>query len=101
MNSRYWIGALALVALSACTTASGPTYNLDAVTTPGGQQAWRVQCDGLFSSAQTCVAKAKSVCGDNEVHIIAAVARPAADAKPHEITFSCERPNGLDAQPLK
>ncbi|MFP4900914.1 hypothetical protein ACLFKT_17480 [Paraburkholderia sp. BR14261] len=45
--------AAVIAAAAGCTTASGPTHNLDIVTLANGSQAYRVQCLGLFESSKT------------------------------------------------
>jgi outer membrane protein OmpA-like peptidoglycan-associated protein len=92
------VSAAAAVVLAAagCTTASGPTYNLDVVTLANGTQAYRVQCLGLLESSKTCMAKITEVCGDKTPLRVSSVDRAVTDFKakddPREITFICQAP---------
>ncbi|WP_175874599.1 hypothetical protein [Burkholderia sp. BCC0397] len=77
--------------LSGCA-ASGPTYNLDAVTLENGAQANRVQCQGLLETGKACVDQANKVCGADNHHLISRTG-PVDDAykpnTPRELLFAC------------
>ncbi|MCR4471337.1 hypothetical protein [Burkholderia sp. SCN-KJ] len=77
--------------LSGCA-ASGPNYNLDAVTLENGGQAYRVQCQGLLETGKACVDQANKVCGADNYHLISR-AGPVDDAykpdTPRELLFTC------------
>ena len=56
------IGAIAM-ALGACTTQSGVTYDIRAVSIPGKpDNVFRVSCDGLLGSANACARAAEEFC---------------------------------------
>ncbi|EIF29680.1 outer membrane protein/peptidoglycan-associated (lipo)protein [Burkholderia sp. Ch1-1] len=89
------LGAL-VTFLAACTTQSGPTYTLRAVSVPNQQAPiYRVNCEGLFESAKSCVRVAGETCKTQPVTWLEAVDRvsDAAPKKdPRELTFMCGKP---------
>jgi len=88
--------AAVIVAAAGCTTASGPTYNLDVVTLSNGTQAYRVQCLGLLESSKACMAKVKQVCVDKTPLRVSSTDLATSGFKPkddpREITFICQTP---------
>jgi OmpA-OmpF porin, OOP family len=93
MYIRVLLAALIAVAATGCTSYSSPTTNTDVVTLSTGDQAWRVQCQGLLENSNTCMNRAKEICKDQRVRLIGAVDHMATDLKsvndPREITFKC------------
>lgn len=89
------IGAIAL-ALGACTTQSGPTYDIRAVSMPGKpDNIFRVSCDGLLGSANSCARAAEEFCrgqGFTPLEMIDRVRSGAPMKDPREITFMCGKP---------
>jgi outer membrane protein OmpA-like peptidoglycan-associated protein len=97
--------ATACVALAAgCTTASGPTFNLDSVTLANGTQAYRAQCLGVFESSESCLEQVKKVCGSKPAVRVATIDRVASGMKPEddprEILFACSTPVPPHSQPV-
>jgi OmpA-OmpF porin, OOP family len=94
--------AALIVAAAGCTTASGPTYNLDVVTLANGSQAYRVQCLGLLESSKACMKKVNEICGDKQPLRVSSTERAASgfkpDNDPREIMFICQTPQPV-AQP--
>lgn len=88
--------AALIVVAAGCTTASGPTYNLDIVTLANGSQAYRVQCLGLLESSKACMKKVTEICGDKEPLRVSSTDRAASGFKPEndprEILFVCQAP---------
>ncbi|ASL44580.1 Peptidoglycan-binding protein ArfA [Burkholderia sp. AD24] len=82
--------------LAACTTQSGPTYTLHAVTVPNQKvPVYRVSCDGLLESSNSCVRVAEGTCKENGVTLLESIDRvDAAVPKkdPRELTFMCGKP---------
>ncbi|WP_157659316.1 hypothetical protein [Burkholderia ubonensis] len=77
--------------LSGCA-ASGPTYNLDAVTLQNGAQAYRVQCHGLLQTGKACLDQANKVCGAENYHLISRIGSIDDAYKPdtpRELLFAC------------
>ncbi|MFD1558652.1 OmpA family protein [Paraburkholderia silviterrae] len=99
------VSALAalIVVAAGCTTASGPTYNLDIVTLANGTQAYRVQCLGLFESSKACMKKVTEICGDKEPLRVSSTDRAVSGFKPEndprEIMFICQTPPPPAVQP--
>ncbi|KVL51559.1 hypothetical protein WS99_15655 [Burkholderia territorii] len=95
------VGAIAM-ALGACTTQSGPTYDIRAVSVPGQpDRAFRVSCDGLLGSANSCARAAEEFCqgkGFTPLEMIDRVYSRAPMKDPREITFMCGKPQPV-AQP--
>ncbi|MFX1673753.1 OmpA family protein [Paraburkholderia sp. A2WS-5] len=88
--------AALIVVAAGCTTASGPTYNLDVVTLANGSQAYRVQCLGLLESSKACMKKVTEICGNKEPLRVSSTDRAASGFKaendPREIMFVCQAP---------
>ena len=88
--------AALIVVAAGCTTASGPTYNLDVVTLANGTQAYRVQCLGLFESSKACMKKVTEICGTKEPLRVSSTDRAVSGFKaendPREIIFVCQTP---------
>ncbi|CAG9264168.1 Membrane protein [Burkholderia diffusa] len=89
------IGAIAM-ALGACTTQSGLTYDIRAVSIPGKpDNVFRVSCDGLLGSANACARAAEEFCqgkGFTPLEMIDRVYSRAPMKDPREITFMCGKP---------
>ncbi|MDN7562799.1 OmpA family protein [Burkholderia orbicola] len=89
------IGAIAM-ALGACTTQSGLTYDIRAVSIPGKpDNVFRVSCDGLLGSANACARAAEEFCqgkGFTPLEMIDRVYSRAPKKDPREITFICGKP---------
>ncbi|MCW3663749.1 OmpA family protein [Burkholderia cenocepacia] len=89
------IGAIAM-ALGACTTQSGVTYDIRAVSIPGKpDNVFRVSCDGLLGSANACARAAEEFCqgkGFTPLEMIDRVYSRAPMKDPREITFLCGKP---------
>ncbi|MDF0503840.1 OmpA family protein [Burkholderia cenocepacia] len=89
------IGAIAM-ALGACTTHSGLTYDIRAVSIPGKpDNVFRVSCDGLLGSANACARAAEEFCqgqGFTPLEMIDRVYSRAPMKDPREITFICGKP---------
>ena len=87
--------------LAACTTQSGPTYNVHAVIAPYQKApTYRVECGGLLESSQTCIKVAAETCKGKPVTLVEAVDGVRSDVNtkdPREITFMCGEP--VEAQP--
>lgn len=82
--------------LAACTTQSGPTYTLHAVTVPNQKApVYRVSCDGLLESSNSCVRVAEETCKENGVTLLESIDRVDATVPkkdPRELTFMCGKP---------
>ena len=105
MYIRVLVAALATAFAAGCTSYSGPTHNTDVVTLANGDQAWRVQCQGLLEGAKTCVDQAKKICKDQKIRLIGAVDHMkddrSAQGDPREITFKCgEEPAPVAQAPV-
>ncbi|NTZ04570.1 OmpA family protein [Burkholderia metallica] len=92
------IGAIAM-ALGACTTQSGLTYDIRAVSIPGKpDNVFRVSCDGLLGSANACARAAEEFCqgqGFTPLEMIDRVYSRAPKKDPREITFLCGKPQPI------
>ncbi|CAB3780972.1 Outer membrane protein A [Paraburkholderia caffeinitolerans] len=95
--------AALIVVAAGCTTASGPTYNLDIVTLANGSQAYRVQCLGLLESSMACMKKVTEICGNKEPLRVSSTDRAASGFKPEndprEIMFVCQAPQPVVQAP--
>ncbi|NLP60104.1 hypothetical protein NH14_002855 [Paraburkholderia sacchari] len=76
-----------------CTTASGPTHNVEAVKLSNSREGWGVHCHGLFESSKTCFKLASKVCGEKPVQVNYAFDRPESGLSPKEdardFVFTC------------
>ncbi|KVQ34599.1 hypothetical protein WK03_00535 [Burkholderia cepacia] len=92
----------ALLAFSACTTQSGLTYDIRAVSVPDKpERLFRVSCDGLLGTTHACARAAEEFCqgqGFTPLELIDRVASGAPMNDPREITFMCGKPQPV-AQP--
>jgi outer membrane protein OmpA-like peptidoglycan-associated protein len=95
-SSRGLLLGACVMFLAACSTQSGPTYTLHAVSVPNQQAPiYRVSCEGLFESSKSCVRVAGETCKNQPVTWLEAVDRvsdgaPKKDAR--ELTFMCGKP---------
>ncbi|PQV48673.1 OmpA family protein [Paraburkholderia sp. BL21I4N1] len=82
--------------LAACTTQSGPTYTLRAVSVPNQQvPVYRVSCDGLLENSNSCVRVAEETCKENGMALLESIDRVDATVPkkdPRELTFMCGKP---------
>lgn len=89
------IGAVALM-LGACTTQSGLTYNISSVSVPGkADRLFRVTCDGLLGSANSCAVAAEEFCrgqGFTPIEMIDRVRDNVPMKDPRDIIFMCGKP---------
>lgn len=86
--------------LAACSSAQGPTWNAYRVGLPNGQQAYRVDCHGLFEGQDACYSQANEICGKQPVRPIEQVAPLGDDQHPRDVrilTFQC----GVPPQPVQ
>lgn len=92
--------------LAACTTQSGPTYTLHAISVPNQKvPVYRVSCDGLLESSNSCVRVAEETCKENGVTVLESVDGVDATVPkkdPRELTFMCGKPAAQQpaAQPV-
>ncbi|MFM0047836.1 OmpA family protein [Paraburkholderia sediminicola] len=56
--------------LGACTSASGPKYNLYTEKLSDGTNQYRVECGGLLETSATCRAVAERTCGNQPVSVV-------------------------------
>jgi outer membrane protein OmpA-like peptidoglycan-associated protein len=62
---------------------------------PNGQQAYRVDCHGLFEGQEACFSQAVEICGNNQVRPLEAVAPLGDEQNPRDVrilTFQCATP---------
>lgn len=82
--------------LAACTSQYSPTYKLHAITVPNQTvPVYRVSCDGLLESSNSCVRVAEETCKENGVTLLESIDRVDATvpkADPRELTFMCGKP---------
>lgn len=83
----------AVLAVTGCSTSSGPTFNAYSVDMANGVQIYKVECGGLLESAATCMKVAERICGDKAVRPIekADRVRAADDNRrdPRSMLFAC------------
>lgn len=96
------IGAIAM-ALGACTTQSGLTYDIHSVAIPGKPDGvFRVSCSGLLGSANACAVAAEQFCrgqGFTPLEMIDGVSDFKPKKDPREITFMCGKPQPVVQAP--
>ncbi|WP_245763543.1 OmpA family protein [Paraburkholderia diazotrophica] len=100
MNRLFFASLLstAVLVVTGCTAASGPTFNAYSVDASNGVRTYRAECHGLFESASTCMDVAQRICGDKAVQAIDRIDRVrAADDNrndPRVLLFSCGQQSG-------
>ncbi len=82
-----------VLAVTGCTSSSGPMFNAYSVNMANGVQIYKVECGGLFESSKTCMKVAQRICGDKGVHPIEKtdLVRAADDTRsdPRHLLFRC------------
>lgn len=95
MNRLFFASLLsaAVLLVTGCTAASGPTFNAYSVDSNNSARTYRAECHGLFESASTCMDVARRICGDKPVQPIDKidVVRAADDTRsdPRVLLFNC------------
>lgn len=90
MKMSFAICFPVLFLFGACT-ASGPTYNLDSITTGSGSRAFRAQCQGVLESTESCIEQANKMCGESNYDFISRSGGFGdGPEKATEIVFSCK-----------
>ncbi|KVN69763.1 OmpA family protein [Burkholderia ubonensis] len=97
MKNLYLVPILSALLLSACTSASGPTFSAYELQPRDGIRTYRVDCHGIFSSQATCMKVATRVCADQPVRAVDST-RPLRDgADPGTLVFQCGATAGAAA----
>ncbi|WP_321857277.1 OmpA family protein [Burkholderia cenocepacia] len=94
MSAKFFLILGATTLLAACAS-QGPTWNAYRVSMPNGQQAYRVDCHGLFEGQEACYSQAVQICGQKQVQPLEAVAPLGDEQKPRDVrmlTFQCATP---------
>ncbi|MGF6876142.1 OOP family OmpA-OmpF porin [Paraburkholderia sp. MM5477-R1] len=102
MSTKLLLVAFTAVLLAACSTSQAPHWNAYSVGLPNGQQAFRVDCHGLFEGQDACFSQAKEICGKKQMQPIEQVAPLGDDQNPRDVrslTFQCATPP-QPAQPI-
>ncbi|KVV44008.1 hypothetical protein WK81_13045 [Burkholderia ubonensis] len=97
MKNRYLVPILSALLLSACTSASGPTFSAYELQPRDGIRTYQVDCHGIFSSQATCMKVATRMCADQPVRAVDST-RPLRDgADPGTLVFQCGAAAGAAA----
>ncbi|KVL07578.1 OmpA family protein [Burkholderia ubonensis] len=97
MKNLYLVPILSALLLSACTSASGPTFSAYELQPRDGIRTYQVDCHGIFSSQATCMKVATRVCADQPVRAVDST-RPLRDgADPGTLVFQCGATAGAAA----
>ncbi|KVC70537.1 OmpA family protein [Burkholderia ubonensis] len=97
MKNLYLVPILSALLLSACTSASGPTFSAYELQPRDGIRAYQVDCHGIFSSQATCMKVATRMCADQPVRAVDST-RPLRDgADPGTLVFQCGATAGAAA----
>jgi outer membrane protein OmpA-like peptidoglycan-associated protein len=87
------ISIFAAALFGACTSASGPTYNVYTEKLSDGTKLYRVECGGLLESSATCRAVADRTCGSEPVSPVQERDRwrgpTSATSDPRVLVFKC------------
>ncbi|WP_082712092.1 OmpA family protein [Burkholderia singularis] len=88
-----WLIVASLAALTACTSASGPTFNAYTLTGADGAPTYQVTCHGLLEGRSVCEQQAQQICGDQAVRVVEAIAglgqTRGGEADARILTFQC------------
>ncbi|KVU98030.1 hypothetical protein WK76_03460 [Burkholderia ubonensis] len=97
MKNLYLVPILSALSLSACTSASGPTFSAYELQPRDGIRTYQVDCHGIFSSQATCMKVATRMCADQPVRAVDST-RPLRDgADPGTLVFQCGAAAGAAA----
>ncbi|KVO24210.1 hypothetical protein WL51_15595 [Burkholderia ubonensis] len=97
MKNLYLVPILSALLLSACTSASGPTFSAYELQPRDGIRTYQVDCHGIFSSQATCMKVATRMCADQPVRAVDST-RPLRDgADPGTLVFQCGATAGAAA----
>ncbi|KVX09801.1 OmpA family protein [Burkholderia ubonensis] len=97
MKNLYLVPILSALLLSACTSASGPTFSAYELQPRDGIRTYQIDCHGIFSSQATCMKVATRVCADQPVRAVDST-RPLRDgADPGTLVFQCGATAGAAA----
>ncbi|KVN61934.1 hypothetical protein WM03_26280 [Burkholderia ubonensis] len=97
MKNLYLVPILSALLLSACTSASGPTFSAYELQPRDGIRTYQVDCHGIFSSQATCMKVATRMCADQPVRAVDST-RPLRDgADPGTLVFQCSATAGAAA----
>ncbi|KVD49492.1 hypothetical protein WI85_15015 [Burkholderia ubonensis] len=97
MKNLYLVPILSALSLSACTSASGPTFSAYELQPRDGIRTYQVDCHGIFSSQATCMKVATRTCADQPVRAVDST-RPLRDgADPGTLVFQCGAAAGAAA----
>ncbi|KVP87765.1 hypothetical protein WJ96_02060 [Burkholderia ubonensis] len=97
MKNLYLVPILSALLLSACTSASGPTFSAYELQPRDGIRTYRVDCHGIFSSQATCMKVATRMCAGQPVRAVDST-RPLRDgADPGTLVFQCGATAGAAA----
>ncbi|KVV12169.1 OmpA family protein [Burkholderia ubonensis] len=97
MKNHNLAPILSALLLSACTSASGPTFSAYELQPRDGIRTYQVDCHGIFSSQATCMKVATRMCADQPVRAVDST-RPLRDgADPGTLVFQCGAAAGAAA----
>lgn len=97
VKNLYFAPILSALLLSACTSASGPTFSAYELQPRDGIRTYQVDCHGIFSSQATCMKVATRMCADQPVRAVDST-RPLRDgADPETLVFQCGAAAGAAA----
>ncbi|KWE65957.1 hypothetical protein WL77_16905 [Burkholderia ubonensis] len=97
MKNLYLVPILSALLLSACTSASGPTFSAYELQPRDGVRTYQVDCHGIFASQATCMKVATRMCADQPVRAVDST-RPFRDgADPGTLVFQCGATAGAAA----
>lgn len=78
-----------VVALAACSSASGPTFNAYELQSRDGIKTFRVDCHGFLSSEKACMKVATRMCGSEPVRVVDSTTPYRDGADPRSLVFQC------------
>lgn len=88
MKLSYATSLISAAFLAGCS-ASGPTYNASELLPRDGVRTFRVDCQGLLSTSQTCMKVARRICSDQPVRIVDSGRALRDDSDPVMLVFQC------------
>lgn len=89
MKKHHLVLLASVVSLTACSSASGPTYNAYELQSRNGIRTFQVDCHGILSTAKTCMKVATRMCGNEPVRLVDTTTPYRDGADPHSIVFQC------------
>jgi OmpA-OmpF porin, OOP family len=83
------VSLIAAAALGACSSTTGPAFNISRIQTSNGGSAFRAECHGVFESGSACMTAAQKMCGNQKVNVLQYADGTKKPGDPRDVIFEC------------